>query len=169
MWDDPPRQLGFDVDLAEGLFTMPLERSEALQSKTDAILSARTWRVQARVIASLVGTIISMRLARGPVTQLYSRHLYALINDVPTLSWWLAVSEEAASELLFGHHLPRLRFDADIWPSAEGESIRVATDANDFGWGGDTMGGPLVLAHEYLYLFRRERAIVDPPRTFRCH
>jgi hypothetical protein len=127
------RQPGFDVDLAEGLFTMSLERWEALQIKTDAIMYARSGCVQARVIARLVGNIISMRLAWGPVTQLYSRHFYALINDVRTLNWWLAVSEEAASELLFWHHLPRLRFDADIWPSVEGVSIRVANDANDFG------------------------------------
>ena len=136
------RQLGFDVDLAEGLLTMPIERCEALQSKTDAIMSARNGRVQARVIASLVGAIISMRLAWGPVTQLYSRHLYAIINDVPTLNWWLAVSEEAASELLFWHQLPRLRFDADIWPSVEGVSIRVATDATNFGWGGTPWVAP---------------------------
>ena len=61
-------QLGFDVDLAEGIFTVPLERWEALQSKTDAIMSARNGRVQASVIASLVDTIISIRLAWGPVT-----------------------------------------------------------------------------------------------------
>jgi len=131
-------QLGFDVDLAEGLFTMPIERWKALQSKIDAILSTRNWCVQARVIASLVGTIISMHLAWGPVTQLYSRHLYALINDIPTLNRWLAVSEEAASELLFWHELPRLRFDAEIWPSVKEVSTRVATDANDFGCMGGT-------------------------------
>jgi hypothetical protein len=81
------RQLGFDVDLAEGLFTVPLERWEALQSKTNAIMSARNGRVQARVISSLVGTIISMHLARGSATQLYTKHMYALINDVTTLNW----------------------------------------------------------------------------------
>jgi len=114
------RQLGFDVDLADGLFTMPLERWEALQSKTDAILSAWNGCVLARVIASLVGIIISIRLAWGPVTQFNSRHLYALVNDAPILNWWLAVSEEVASELLFWLQLPRLRFDADIWPSSRG-------------------------------------------------
>ena len=60
------------------------------------------------------------------------------------------MSEEAASELLFWQQLPRLRLDADIWPSVEGVSIRIATDASDFGWGGHTMDGPLALAHEYF-------------------
>jgi len=27
--------------------------------------------------------VISMRLAWGPVTQLYSRHIYVLVNSVP--------------------------------------------------------------------------------------
>ncbi len=31
-----------------------------------------------------------------------------------------------------------------------GLSIKVATDASDFGWGGHTLGGTLFLAHEYV-------------------
>jgi hypothetical protein len=64
------RQLGFDVDMAEGKFRVPVERWEALQSLIDFILSAIGGRVQARKLASLAGTVISMRLAWGPVTQL---------------------------------------------------------------------------------------------------
>jgi len=41
-------QLGFDVDMGEGEFRVPVDRWEALQSKMDAILSARGGRVQAR-------------------------------------------------------------------------------------------------------------------------
>jgi hypothetical protein len=39
------RQLGFDVDMGEGEFRVPVGRWEALQSKTDAILTARGGRV----------------------------------------------------------------------------------------------------------------------------
>ena len=60
------------------------------------------------------------------------------------------LSDEAKSELLFWQQLPRLRFDADIWPSLKGLSIRIATDASDFAWGGHTMTGPLEIAREYL-------------------
>jgi len=35
------RQLGFDVDMGDGEFRVPVDRWEALQSKTDAILAAR--------------------------------------------------------------------------------------------------------------------------------
>jgi hypothetical protein len=76
------RQLGFDVDMGEGKFRVPVDRWEALQSKTDAILAARGGRMQAKKLSSLTGTVISMKLARGPVTQLYTRHIYALINSV---------------------------------------------------------------------------------------
>ena len=132
------RQLGFYVDMAEGKFRVPVDRWEALQTLTDSILSARGGRAQARKLASLAGTVISMRLTWGPVTQLYSRHIYVLVHSVPYLNCWVVLSEEARSELLFWRQLPRLRFAANIWPCLSGRSIRVATDSSDFAWGGAT-------------------------------
>ena len=87
------RQLGLDVDLGERKFRVPIDCWEALQSKTDAILSARGGRVQARKLSSLTGTVISMNMAWGPVTQLDTRHLYALINYVFFLNCWVTLSE----------------------------------------------------------------------------
>ena len=55
-------------------------------------------------------------------------------------------------ELLFWQHLPRLRFETEIWPSLKGLSIKVATDASDFAWGGHTLSGPLFTAREYFTL-----------------
>ena len=57
------KHLGFEVDLGEGYFRVPTDRWEALQISTDALLVARGERVLARKLASLVGTIISMKLA----------------------------------------------------------------------------------------------------------
>ena len=71
------------------------------------------------------------------------------VHSVPYLNRWVVLSEEARSELLLWQQLPRLRFAADIWPCLTGLSIKVATDANDFAWGGHTMTGPLKIAHEY--------------------
>ena len=48
------------------------------------------------------------------------------------MNYWVTLVEEARGELLFWQQLPRLRFDADIWPPLRGVSIRVATDASDF-------------------------------------
>ncbi len=60
------------------------------------------------------------------------------------------LSEEARGELLFWHQLPRLRFEADILPPLLGLTIRLATDASDFAWGGYTMFGPMEIAREYF-------------------
>ena len=54
------------------------------------------------------------------------------------------------SELLFWQGLPRVRFIGDIWPPTAGISIRMASDASDFGWGGDTMEDAPQYAQEYL-------------------
>ncbi len=144
------KHLGLEVDVGEGYFRVPTDRWEALQISTDALLMARGGRVLARKIASLVGTIISMRLAWGPVCQLYTRHLYALFNTVWSLICWVPLSEEVVNELLLWQQLPRLRFETKIWPSQKGMSIKVATDASDFAWGGHTLDGPLSMAREYF-------------------
>jgi len=51
--------------------------------------------------------------------------------------------------LLFWQQLPRLRFETEIRPFQNGVSIKVATDAGDFTWGGRTRGEPLLMAREY--------------------
>jgi len=140
--------LRFDVDLAAGLFKVPLIHREAFRADALAILKGT--RVQARKLACLVGTVISMKLAWGPITQLYTRNLYHILSNVPSLNCWVTISDEAHSELLFWSELPRLRFEVDIWPCTEGVSIKVATDANDFGWGGQTLGCSSFIAHEYF-------------------
>jgi len=76
-----------------------------------------------------------MKLAWGPLTQLYSRHIYVLVNSVFSFNQLLGKAlEEARGELLFWQHMPRLRFEAEIWPCLEGLSIGVAADASDFAW-----------------------------------
>jgi len=67
----------------------------------DLILSSRNGRVHARKLLSLVGTNISMKLAWGPVTQLYTRNLYYTLNNVVSLNCWVIVSDEALNELPF--------------------------------------------------------------------
>ena len=142
--------MGFDVDLAAGLFKVPIARWEALRADAVAILSSKGTRVKARKLACLVGTVISMKLAWGPNTQLYTRNLYHILNNVPSLNCWVTINDEAHSELSLWRDLPRLRFESEIWPCTNGLSIKVATDAIDFGWGGHTLGGTSYIAHEYF-------------------
>ncbi len=86
----------------------------------DSILSARHGRVQARMLASLTGTVLSMHVTWGPVTRLYIRHLYALINSVVSLNCWVVLTEEVVDELTFWQKLPRLRFEGAIGPPRRG-------------------------------------------------
>ena len=69
------RQLGSEVDFAAGKFHVPVDRWEALKVSVDSILAARQGRVQARRQASVTGTVLSMHLSWGLVTQLYTKPL----------------------------------------------------------------------------------------------
>ena len=100
------RQLGFDVHFAVGGFRVPEDRLEALMASVDRTISAHKGRVVARSLASITGTVLSMHLSWGPVTQLYTRHMYALISSVWTLKCWVVLKEGAINELLFWKGLP---------------------------------------------------------------
>ena len=58
--------LGFNIDLANGEFSVPAHKLEALRSLLHAVAEVPT--VPARRLASVVGKIMSMSLALGPVT-----------------------------------------------------------------------------------------------------
>ena len=55
------RQLGFEVDLAADKFQVPSDQWEALKVAAESILATRQGRVLARRLASVTGTVISMR------------------------------------------------------------------------------------------------------------
>ncbi len=93
--------LGFIVDLSNVLFKVPIHRWEALHLLASSIIYSKGLRVQARKLASLVGTIISMKLAWGPITPLYTRNLYHILNNVLSLNCWVTISNEALDELYF--------------------------------------------------------------------
>ena len=87
------RQLGFDVDTVEEKIRVPVDHWEALHAKADGILAARGGRIQARKMSRFTGTVISMKLARGSATQLYTRHLYALVNSVFFLNYSVTLTD----------------------------------------------------------------------------
>jgi hypothetical protein len=118
-----------------------------LKHQQNQVCLPKVLRVQARKFASLVGTVISMKLAWGPITQLHSRNLYHNLNNVLFLNCWIIINDEALNELHFWNDLRRLRFESDIWPSSSGLSIKIANDASDIGWGGHTLSGVTYVAH----------------------
>ena len=142
--------MDFISNLAEGLFKVSIHKWKALKASVESIVSSKGVRFQARKLASLVGTAISMKLAWRPITQLYTRNLYHILNNVLSLNCWITIGDEALNELHFWNNLPRLRFESNIWPSSSGLSTKVATDASDIGWGGHTLSDVIYVAHEYF-------------------
>ena len=127
------RHLGFDVNRANGLFKVPIARWEALREAGAAIINSKGSRVQARKLTCLVGTVISIKLAWGPITQLHTRNIYHILMNFPSLNCWVAIDDEAHNEIFFWKDLSRLRFESNIWPCINGISITVATDAMEIG------------------------------------
>ena len=68
--------LGFTLDLLDGKFFVPKEKIAKLVHSVISALAAKL--VPARQLASIVGQIISMSLAIGPVARLRTRALYVV-------------------------------------------------------------------------------------------
>jgi len=62
------RQLGFDVDFAQGKFQVPVDRWEALKVSASVLLYIRNGKVHARNLARLTSTVISIHVSWSPVT-----------------------------------------------------------------------------------------------------
>ena len=123
--------LKFNIDLAIGELSVPKEKLQQLITMLSGALDRSN--IQPKVLASLVGKIISMSLGIGPITRLHTRSLYALLNS--RLSWCtkLQVRPAAKEELILDNleHYNRHKF----WnaPSA----VRVVfSDARSTGYGG---------------------------------
>ena len=71
--------LGFVIDLALGQIEVPQEKITSLQKVLRQFRPATF--VQARKIASIIGRIISMGLAIGPVSRFMTRSLYAILES----------------------------------------------------------------------------------------
>lgn len=63
--------LGFIIDLAKGEFTDPEHKLFKLKSHLQEALRSQV--MPARMLASLIGRIVSMSLALGPVTRLMTQ------------------------------------------------------------------------------------------------
>ena len=55
--------MGFNVDFADGKLRVPVDRWEALREAAKCLMGARHGRVQARRLASLTRTVLSMYLS----------------------------------------------------------------------------------------------------------
>ena len=125
--------LGFDLDLEEGVVSVPPHKIQRLQDALTGL--GECHYAPAKQIASLVGNIMSMSIALGPVARLMTRSLYALLNS--RHSWYekLQVSPEAAEELQFWCKCFPDFNGQNIWRSPSAVRV-IYSDASDTGFGG---------------------------------
>ena len=130
--------LGFLLDLEEGCVSVLPEKIAALKEKIATVASAKV--VQARQLASITGTLLSMSRGIGPMCRLMTRAMYALIES--RVSWCdrLKITSEARYELEFWlSGLERFR-SQPIWRTAAAvRVVHVYSDASDTGYGGYTV------------------------------
>ena len=130
------RWLGVDLDLVQGVFSIPfflVERIEKLKDTIARLLSSGL--ASARTLAKVTGQVLSMSIAVGPVTRLRTRALYEMINSRLFWNQLVQITEDAREELLFWLCSAEvLNGRSFCWrPSA----TRVAySDASDTGYGG---------------------------------
>ena len=125
--------LGFMLDLHKGMFLVPQEKIERFcQAIKDLPLYDR---VSVRHLASIVGQIISMGLAVGPVARLRSRYTYDILNQ--RRSWFdrVRLSCEAREELDFWKNNIEFFNGQPIWFTA-GVTRVAYSDASNTGFGG---------------------------------
>ena len=125
--------LGFIIDLAKGEFLVPDRKLVKLRSQLQEALELQL--MPARKLASLIGKIISMSLALGPVTRLMTRSLYATLNSRVAWCQKLLLTPEAVEELKFWFNEVTKFNGQHIWPKPSAVRI-VYSDASSTGFGG---------------------------------
>ena len=131
--------LGFTVDTRLGTFTVSEERWEAMQNtfKQLATQESLQQRVHVKRLASATGQIVSMALALGDPSRLFTRALYAAINSAPTWRAHVMLDSVCREEIQFWLGISRRQFTGRIWKTAETvPTVRLACDASGIGWGG---------------------------------
>ena len=91
--------LGFNLDLEQGQILVPEEKIDALKANLSHLMSKVS--PKARNLASVIGKIMSMSLAIGPVSRLMTRSMNALLNSRQYWNQPLSMTPEVKAELQF--------------------------------------------------------------------
>eukprot|EP00731_Ephydatia_muelleri_P015005 Em0008g725a len=91
--------LGFNLNLSKGSISVPEGKVRALQHSLK--VAVKTSSLLAKTVASLIGRIISMSLALGPVARFRTRALYALLESRQAWCDILLITQDAGEELRF--------------------------------------------------------------------
>ena len=136
--------LGFNVDLEHSELSVPEKKLSMLKRLLRCAATQQC--ISARSLASIIGRIISMGLALGPVARFMTRSLYAMLELREAWCDMLTVTQAGQMELEFWAKSIESYNGQPIWrgPSA----VRVAySDASDTGYGGYTVLHGMHVAH----------------------
>ena len=136
--------LGFKLDLQQGVISVPDEKIKALRLELSRVTAKGALR--ARELASIIGKIIAMSLALGPVSRLMTRRMYALLNSRDYWCQLLEISPEVKIELEFWIKQVEHINGKEIWHSPSAVHI-VYSDASGTGYGGFTVEHGCHVAH----------------------
>ena len=138
------RWLGFELDLAQGSILVPPQKVDSLRQSLQQCVSAQI--IPARTLASLIGKIISMSFALGPIARLRTRSMYGLLNS--RLSWYdtLVINGETRGELAFWNSCIDCFNGQKLWKSPSAVRI-VYSDASGTGYAGYTVQHGSHIAH----------------------
>ena len=96
------KHLGFLVDLKQALLSIPPKIVSPLKHKLQQFCSnQKTTELQEESFSGLVGTVVSMEIAIGPVTRMWTRSLYALVSKAPSWDSPIMLSDKASTEIEF--------------------------------------------------------------------
>ena len=125
--------LGFVIDMSLGQIEVPQEKIARLLLVLEKVRHSA--HVSARQLASVVGKIISMGLAVGPVSRFMTRSLYAVLESRIAWCEHLRLPEDAYKELEFwSTNLAEYKAQP-IWHSPSAVRV-VYSDASATGYGG---------------------------------
>ena len=128
--------LGLEIDLCSFRFSVPeCKRSVALASFRKALSSYAT---TARLIAKLVGFLVSLKMAIGPMALIGSKYLQMAIRDARSWNYVFVLDECAKNELVFWEAF--FQKSGICWPILEKKPpvncLHLYTDASSVGCGG---------------------------------
>ena len=136
--------LGFIIDMALGQIEVPQCKISDVRGKLKFIKQAS--QVKAKCLASVLGKIMSMSLAFGPVSRLMTRSLYAVLESRQSWCESLQLSSEAIAELDFWSSNLEVYNAQPIWHSPSAVRV-VYSDASETGYGGYVVEHGPCVAH----------------------
>ena len=125
--------LGFIIDLEKGQFLVPPGKLASLHENLMRVNDLPC--VPACMLASVIGKIVAMSLALGPVTRMMTRSMYGVLNAKQSWCQCLLLSPEAKQELNFWLDQLSNFNGSDIWPRPSAVRM-VYSDASSTGYGG---------------------------------